>query len=104
MITDNLDGRIGYELNPEEALRLGKLYLQQTMNGMGDAISLIPEIERLVRKGYFSLADIGTSSEDLIALLQQKGQERVTVLEKAIQDVGKVLGDTIDRLDNISKN
>lgn len=103
MIKDSLDGMV-YGFDQEDALELGRLYLQQTMNGMGNPISLIPEIERLVRKGCFSFEDIGTSPEELISLLKVKGQEKVMALEKEIQNVGKVLDDTIGRLNNITKN
>lgn len=91
----------GYKL---EVLRLGKLYLEQTRNGMGDAFSLISEIIRLVEKGCFTFSDIGADPEELMSLFKNVKEKREEDWKRSIADLNEKYEDTQVRLQRLSEN
>lgn len=94
----------GYKLSKGEVLRLGKLYLEQTRNGMGDAFSLISEIIRLVEKGCFTFSDIGVDPEELMSLFKNVKEKREEDWKRSIADLNEKYEDTQVRLQRLSEN
>ncbi|MDD4409799.1 MAG: hypothetical protein PHW52_04070 [Candidatus Pacebacteria bacterium] len=101
MISDGVDDR--YKVSPQQALALGKLYLQQIKNGMGDVIALIPEIIRLVEKGCFTFSDVGTSPDELSALFKAGRASKQSQLEGLLVDLNVRYDSTMLKLQSISE-
>lgn len=86
----------------DEAMALAKLYLEQSRNGVGESVSLIKEVIRLLNRECFTFSEIGTDVQEL-QLLLKTGRERETkALEGKIVYLNKGFMECMESLRGIS--